>query len=212
VPALRLPLNRHAKFLLAAGSAAVFACAAVLWLSRPDQQQPAASAARSEDRPDARLRSWPEEHDPTASRSAALDAGPEESPESPAPAAESALVPEEWEPPLFEILLDTEQGMDRRNARLIELATVSARGVPTVQQECLRHLVFGLSNNDGALFLDLTTNPVVPVTMRYEFLKEALGMRPVQLGEWLSRQLSNHHEPEINGLARRYLLDIAREN
>jgi len=108
------------------------------------------------------------------------------------------------------ILVDTNQGTDRRNQRLIELATVSANGVPQVQQECLRHLAFGLPSEDGALFLHLATNPVLPANMRIEFLQQTLTMRPPQLGEWISQQLRQHHEPEIGDIARRHLLEISQ--
>jgi hypothetical protein len=110
----------------------------------------------------------------------------------------------------MDILVDLDQGPDRRNQRLIELATVSANGVPQVQRECLRHLVFGLSSKDGALFLHLATNPVLPATMRIEFLQRTLDMRPPQLGEWISQQLSRHHEPEIGDTARRHLSEISQ--
>lgn len=124
----------------------------------------------------------------------------------------ASQIPDEWEPELMGILVDTNQSMDRRNQRLIELATVSANGVPQVQQECLRHLAFGLSSNDGARFLNLATNPVLSASMRVEFLKQTLGMRPPQLGEWLSRQLSTHHEQEISTMAREYLLQASGNN
>lgn len=117
------------------------------------------------------------------------------------------LIPEEWEEPLFDILLDEKQDMDQRNARLLELATGAAKGVPSVQEECLMHLLFGLADGDGAQFVAVATNPAIPVGMRAEFLKQALGMRPQELGEWLSQQVSNHYEPEISSIARLYLLD-----
>ena len=117
------------------------------------------------------------------------------------------IIPKEWEEPLFEILLDEKQDMDQRNARLLELATGAAKGVPSVQQECLMHLVFGISDDNGAQFVAVATNPAIPVGMRAEFLKQALEMRPQELGEWLSQQVSNHYEPEISTIARLYLLD-----
>jgi hypothetical protein len=68
------------------------------------------------------------------------------------------LIPEEWEAPLFDILLDEKQDMNQRNARLLELATGAAKGVPSVQEECLMHLLFGLADDDGARFLAVATN------------------------------------------------------
>ena len=119
---------------------------------------------------------------------------------------ESALVPEEWEEPLFGILMNEEQSMNERNARLLELATGPAKDVPAVQEECLMHLLFGIPDSNASQFLAVTTNSAIPLQMRVEFLKEALGMRPTELGEWLSQQLSNHYEPGISSIARLYLL------
>ena len=115
------------------------------------------------------------------------------------------LIPEEWEKPLFDILLNEELTMDQRNAGLIDLATGPAKGAPSVQEECLMHLVFGISDDNGAQFVAVATNPAIPVGMRAEFLKQALEMRPQELGEWLSQQVSNHYEPEISTIGRLYL-------
>lgn len=120
---------------------------------------------------------------------------------------ESAAIPKEWEGSLFDILLDDTQTMDQRNARLIELAIGPAKGVPAVQEECVVHLLFGLSDDDGAQFLAVVTNTAIPAMMRAEFLKQALEMRPQELGDWLGQQVSNHYDPEISTIARLYLLD-----
>jgi len=117
------------------------------------------------------------------------------------------LIPEAWEAPLFDILLDEKQDMEQRNARLLELATGAAKDVPGVQEECLMHLLFGLADGDGAQFVAVATNPAIPVGMRAEFLKQALEMRPQELGEWLSQQVINHYEPEISTIGRLYLLE-----
>ncbi len=121
---------------------------------------------------------------------------------------ESDLVPEQWEKPLFDILLNEEQTMDERNARLLELATGPAKGVPAVQEECLMHLMYGIPDNNGAQFVEVATNSAIPVEMRAEFLKEALAIRPAELGEWISQQVTNHYEPAISSIARLYLLDL----
>ena len=118
------------------------------------------------------------------------------------------LMPEEWEAPLFDILLDEKQDMEQRNARLLELATGAAKDVPSVQEECLMHLLFGLTDDDGARFLAVATNSAIPAPMRAEFLQEALAMRPTELGEWLSQQITNHYEPEISSVARLHLLTL----
>lgn len=129
-------------------------------------------------------------------------------PESTPDGAQAPLIPEEWEKPLFDILLNEELTMDQRNAGLINLATGPAKDVPGVQEECLMHLLFGLSSNSGAQFVAVATNPAIPVGMRAEFLKQALEMRPQELGEWLSEQVNNHYEPEISTVSRLYLLDL----
>jgi hypothetical protein len=123
----------------------------------------------------------------------------------------SVLVPQEWEQPLFDILMNDEQSMDERNTRLLELATGAARSVPAVQEECLMHLLFGIPDSNASQFLAVTTNSAIPVQMRAEFLKEALAMRPTEIGEWLSQQVSNHHEPAISSVARLYLLDLQKK-
>jgi len=121
---------------------------------------------------------------------------------------ESTLVPEEWEQPLFDILMNEEQSMDERNARLLELATGPARNVPSVQEECLMHLLFGIPDSNAPQFLAVATNPAIPVQMRAEFLKEALAMRPNEVGEWLSQRVINHYEPEISTAARLHLIEM----
>ena len=123
-------------------------------------------------------------------------------PASAAGNSQPELIPEEWEQPLFDILLNEEITMDQRNAGLIDLATGPAIGVPSVQEECLMHLVFGISDDNGAQFVAVATNPAIPVGMRAEFLKQALEMRPQELGKWLSQQVSNHYEPEISSISR----------
>jgi hypothetical protein len=122
--------------------------------------------------------------------------------------ADSTLVPEEWEEPLFGILMNEEQSMNERNTRLLELATGPAKGIPAVQEECLMHLLFGIPDSNASQFLAVTTNSAIPLRMRVEFLKEALGMRPTELGEWLSQQVSNHYEAEISTVARLFLIDL----
>jgi hypothetical protein len=137
-----------------------------------------------------------------------MDAFTTDTPEAAETPGESRLVPEEWEEPLFAILTDEEQGLAMRNARLIELATGPARNEPTVQEECMLHLLFGLADSDGAKFLLVVTNPAIPVEMRADFLREVLAMRPIQTGEWLSEQISSHHEPAISSTGRLYLRDL----
>lgn len=121
-------------------------------------------------------------------------------------------LPEEWEDPLFEILMDEAQSMDARNSRLIEMATRTAVAVPAVQRECLRHLAFGLPDGDRETFLALITNSSIPETLRAEFFGEVLNMRPSFLNGWLSEQVQDHTEWRIRNLACEYLRDLQAEN
>jgi len=122
------------------------------------------------------------------------------------------LLPEAWEAPLFEILLSKDHDMGSRNSRLLEMATKSAVGVPSVQRECLSHLAFGLSDSDRGSFLAIIENPSIPEKIRAEFFDEVLNMRPSFLSGWLSDQMKDHTEGSIRRLAREYLTDLHAQN
>jgi hypothetical protein len=187
--------------------AATIAIAAGLWISRqaPDEEGLPAIAAGVEDIRSAI--SQVRELDPGGR--AALQNFAAQPAKTIDGRAESTLVPEEWEEPLFDILMNEEQSMADRNNRLLELATGPAKDVPEVQEECLMHLLFGIPDSNASQFLAVTTNSAIPLQMRVEFLKEALAMRPTELGEWLSQQVSNHYEAEISTVARLFLIDLS---
>lgn len=103
-------------------------------------------------------------------------------------------IPAVWEDQLFDILeLGVEQ-MSERNARLIELATVSALGEPRVQQECLRHLAFGLPSSDIAQMISLATDARIPEQARAEFVSILLETRPDDVTVALRAVVPAHYE------------------
>lgn len=127
---------------------------------------------------------------------------------SEAKAPNSNLLSEEWEEPLFDILGNTNQDMDTRNQRLMELATNRGKLQPAVQQECLSHLLYGLPDSDLVRFTSIVTAPSIPIQMRMDFLNETFNLRPAELNEPLAKNLLSHPESQINNLARLYLIDL----
>ena len=120
-------------------------------------------------------------------------------------------VPIEWEEPLFEILLDQKEGANKRCLKLIEMATVSAKNVPSVQRECLKHLIYSLQDTDSDLFLLVSMSPAIPVQMRVEFVREVVGIRPDELCELLCSRLAGTKEPLLAEYAISYLNDRKAE-
>jgi hypothetical protein len=127
---------------------------------------------------------------------------------SEAKALNSNLLSEEWEEPLFDILGNTDQDMDARNQRLMELATNRGKLQPAVQQECLSHLLYGLPDSDLVRFTSIVTAPSIPIQMRMDFLNKTFNLRPAELNEPLAKNLLSHPEGQINNLARLYLIDL----
>ena len=119
------------------------------------------------------------------------------------PAPESVLI--EWEEPLFKILLDEKEGGVKRCSRLIEMATVTAQNVPSVQRECLKHLTYSLQDTDSNLFLLISMSPAIPLQMRVEFVREVVEIRPDELCEWLCSKLAVTKEPQLVECAVSYL-------
>ena len=119
--------------------------------------------------------------------------------------AEPDYLPAEWEGVLFDILTDEGAEMAERNARLMDLATGRAKNIPEVQEVCLQHLSFSLSDGEVEDILKVLRHPSLPVEMREEFFAKILEMRPVSIGEWLSNQTIHHHEPAIRNLAVAFL-------
>ena len=120
-------------------------------------------------------------------------------------------VPLEWEEPLFKILLDQKEGSNNRCLKLIEMATATAKHVPSVQRECLKHLIYSLQDTDTELFLLVSTNPAIPLQMRVEFLQDVLGIRPDELCESLCSRLAVTKEAPLAGYAISYLNDRKAE-
>jgi hypothetical protein len=95
------------------------------------------------------------------------------------------------------------QSMQERNDRLIKLATSEALGVPSVQEECLRHLAYGLSNEQQAEFLSLISNQNIPIELRKKFFSMLIEMkRPDELIRWLCKSISSQQERELLDEAR----------
>lgn len=117
----------------------------------------------------------------------------EEEPEEP-----DALMPLEWERPFLEVMTKKGQSMQERNNRLIKLATSEAQGVPSVQEECLRHLAYGLSNEQKTEFLSLILNQNIPIELRKKFFTMLIEMqRPDELIKWLCKSISSTKEREF---------------
>jgi len=114
-----------------------------------------------------------------------------------------SLMPIEWERPFLEIMTKKGQSMQERNDRLIKLATTEARGVPSVQEECLRHLAYGLSNEQSTEFLSLILNQNIPIELRKKFFSMLIEMkRPDGLIKSLCESIHLRQEHELLGVAR----------
>jgi len=115
-------------------------------------------------------------------------------------------IPLEWDGPLFAVL--ELEDMDRRNFGLIQMATVTAKGVPRVQAECLAHLTFGLEEKDHAQFLMLARNRSLPLESRLQFLKETFEIRRPEFSEWLAKNLTGDPQKEISTAALDFLAEL----
>jgi len=116
---------------------------------------------------------------------------------------ETKFMPAKWEEPFFEIMDKEGQSMQERNARLIEFATTTAAGVPPVQEECLRHLAYGLTSDQKDEFYKLATAPSIPLQLRKRFLDSVFDMgRKDKFIAWLCGSLRSHGDPELIALAR----------
>jgi hypothetical protein len=114
------------------------------------------------------------------------------------PHDETAFMPVEWEEPFLEVMEKDGQSMAERNARLIEFATATAMGVPAVQEECLRHLAYGLTSDQTEEFYNLATSSNIPLALRKRFLGLVLDMgRNDEFVIWLCRSLRSHGDPEL---------------
>jgi hypothetical protein len=120
-------------------------------------------------------------------------------------------IPLEWEEPLFQILLNEQATPADRCMQLIDLATNKARGVPSVQQECLKHLIYSLKDDDLNSFLYLSSNINIPLQMRIAFVQEVVGIRPDSLNDQLCDKLSTSSEKQLSECARDFLKDREAE-
>ena len=123
--------------------------------------------------------------------------------------AETAPIPEEWEIPLMDALINQNQSSEERAQGLIRIATVGACGVPRVQEECLKHLLYSLSDEDRELFKLLATDNSIPLGLRTAFLQQTLALRPQELGVWLSESLSTNKETSLVSITKNYLQEVA---
>lgn len=116
---------------------------------------------------------------------------------------EDQLLPVEWEEPFLDVMSKNGQSMDERNSRLIDLATNKAIGVPKVQEECMRHLAYGLRSDQKSEFYMLATNKDIPIEIRKRFLGFVFDMgRSDEFIAWLCRSLRSHGDPEIISFAK----------
>jgi hypothetical protein len=206
-------MGRRAWILVMAASAACLALVILVavWSSK-EVSQPFQITEESVDRQTASQKSG----DGTA---IAFDQAPTQppGPESAARAANSqdfnplTPIPAEWEVALASILLDRQQPMNVRNARLMELATIKAAQVPRVQQECLMHLAFGLPDEDQDTFLAVCSSSKIPVSLRERFLDQVLAIRPTTLCVPLCERILQLGEPSLSAIAQDYLSAVAEE-
>jgi hypothetical protein len=203
-------MGRRAWILVMAASAVSLSLVILVaaWSSK-DVSQPFQITEESADRQTASLKS----DDGTAF---AFDQAPTQPP-GPESAANSqdfnplTPIPAEWEGALASILLDRQQPMNVRNARLMELATSQAAQAPRVQQECLMHLAFGLPDEDQDTFLAVCSASKIPVSLRERFLDQVLAIRPTTLCVPLCERILQLGEPSLRAIAQDYLSTVAEE-
>ena len=111
---------------------------------------------------------------------------------------EVELMPVEWEEPFLEIMTKNGQSMDERNALLIDFAINKSVGVPQVQEECLRHLAYGLRSNQKEEFYKIMTTSNIPIEIRKRFLGHVFDMdRNDEFIAALCRQLRLYGNAEL---------------
>jgi hypothetical protein len=109
----------------------------------------------------------------------------------------------------MDVLMNQSQSSQERAQGLIHMATVGACGVPRVQEECLKHLLYSLSDEDRELFKQLATDNSIPLGLRKAFLQQTLTLRPQELGVWLSESLRTNQETSLVSITQKYLQEVA---
>lgn len=140
--------------------------------------------------------------DPEPEAPPPLPPAPEIPLQIPAEAVELDLA---WQPIVMEALKLGSEGNPNKNKRLIQIAVVEAQGVPGVQETCLRHLTFSLSNEEAGELLKLAANQNLPLSGRRYLVDKSLRIRSPEVAGWMAGQLIQHPEPEIAKLANQYL-------
>ena len=85
-------------------------------------------------------------------------------------------LPIEWEDSFFSILNNSTSREDR-NAKLIIFATTSGKNSPRVQEECLSHITYGLSDAESDLALQVLKDDRIAVNARRQMFKDLLKIR-----------------------------------
>jgi len=119
--------------------------------------------------------------------------------------AEAVEMDPAWAPVVMEALKPRSEGNPNKSQRLIQIAVVEAQGVPSVQETCLRHLTFSLSNEEAGELYKLAVNQSLPLSGRRYLVDKSLRIRSPEVAGWMAGQLVRHPEPEIAKLASRYL-------
>lgn len=115
-------------------------------------------------------------------------------------------IPEAWEKPLMDILLNSITPEDRVE-NLYEMATRTALGFPRVQEECLNHLIYTIPDQQYNIFYKILTNNNIPLQQREVFLEKILTMRPDELCIPLCESLRNSENYRVTEICNKYLQD-----
>jgi hypothetical protein len=116
---------------------------------------------------------------------------------------EVQFLPVEWEEPFLEIMSKPDQSMDQRNSLLIDFSLNKAVGVDAVQDECLRHLAYGLRSNQKEEFVKILTAPNIPIEIKKRFLGHLFDMnRNDDFIAWLCGQARIYGNEELISYSR----------
>jgi hypothetical protein len=118
-------------------------------------------------------------------------------------------LPIEWEDSFFSILNNSTSREDR-NTKLILFATTSAKYSPRVQQECLSHITYGLTENDGDLALQVLKDDRIAISARRQMFKDLLKIRSDDFCYYLSSGLVSVGDQGISSEAKANLLKYVK--